>query len=67
MIVVELFLYRRRVEDRNKRLLLALLLLIAAIVPVSIAIDLVVWLGSDTYAVCGVNWLGVIPLGGYCA
>lgn len=50
----------------NKKLLVALLLLIAAIVPVSSAIDLLAWPGSDTYAVCGVNWFGVIPLGGYC-
>ena len=50
----------------NKKRLVALLLLIAAIVRVSIAIDLLVWPGSDTYAVCGVNRFGVIPLGGYC-
>ena len=66
MIVVELLLYRRWVEDMNKKRLVALLLLIAAIVRVSIAIDLLVWPGSDTYAVCGVNRFGVIPLGGYC-
>ena len=52
----------------NGRLLVALLLLIAAIVPVSIAIDLLVWPGSDdtTGSVCGIIWLGVIPVGGYC-
>ncbi len=50
----------------NGRLLVALLLLVAAMVPVSIAMDLLVWPGSDTYAVCGVDWFGVIPLGGYC-
>lgn len=50
----------------DKRLLVALLLLIAVIVPVSIAMDLLVWPGSDTYSVCGINWFGVIPVGGYC-
>jgi hypothetical protein len=66
MIVVELFLYRRWVDDMNNRLLVALLLLIAAIVPVSIAIDLLVWPGSDTKFGCHIDWVGIIPVGFYC-
>ncbi len=66
MIFVRFLLHRRYVENMNGRLLVALLLLVAAMVPVSIAVDLLVWPGSDTYSVCGVDWFGVIPLGGYC-
>ena len=66
MIVVKLLLSLRWVENMNGKLLVALLLLVAAIVPASIAMDLLVWPGSDTYAVCGVDWFGVIPVGGYC-
>ena len=57
----------------NGRLWFALLLLILAIVPVSIAVDLLVWPGSQTVSdlqdgpLCGAIWLGVIPVGAYCA
>ena len=50
----------------NKRFLVALLLLIAAIVPVSITMDLLVWPGSDTKCGCHIHWVGVVPVGGYC-
>ena len=49
--------------------MVALLLLIAAVVPVSIAVDLLVWPGDDakyTQPGCGAIWLGVLPVGGYC-
>ena len=51
----------------NKRSLVALLLLIAAIVPVSIAMDLLVWPESDyPKPGCHIHWVGVVPVGGYC-
>lgn len=50
----------------NERFLVALLLLIAAIVPASIAMDLLVWPGSDTEFGCHIHWVGVVPVGGYC-
>lgn len=52
----------------NKRFLIALLLLAVAIVPVSIAVDLLVWPGED-YPLrpgCGIIWVGIVPVGGYC-
>ena len=53
----------------NGKLLVVILLLVAAVVPVSIAVDLLVWPGSDKDygSVCGINWIGIIPMGGYCA
>ena len=48
-------------------------MLVAAVVPVSIAVDLLVWPGSQTGSdiddgsVCGIIWLGILPVGGYCA
>ena len=58
--------YRRQVENMTERSLVALLLLIAAIVPVSIAVDLLVWPGSDTEFGCHIDWVGVVPVGAAC-
>ena len=65
MIVVELLSYRRWVENVRKGLLVALLL-IAAMVPASIAVGLLVWPETYPKPGCHINWVGVIPLGGYC-
>ena len=54
------------------KLLVALLLLLFATIPVSIAVDLLVWPGSQEVDDipggdrCGTIWFGVIPVGGYC-
>lgn len=50
----------------NRRLLVALLLLIVAMVLVSIAVDLLVWPEDYPKPGCHIHWVGVIPLGGYC-
>ena len=56
-------------EDVNGKLLVVILLLVVAVVPVSIAVDLLVWPGDDKDygSVCGIIWLGILPVGGYCA
>ena len=52
----------------NGKLQIALILLVAAVIPVSIAVDLLVWPGNDREPGpgCGTIWLGVLPVGGYC-
>lgn len=51
----------------NMKLSVALLLLIAAIVPVSsIAMYLLVWGLPDPEIGCRIVWIGVLPEGGYC-
>ena len=52
----------------NGKLFVVLLLIVAAVIPVSVVVDLLVWPGNDKDygSVCGIIWLGVIPVGGYC-
>lgn len=53
----------------NGKLLIVLVLLIVAAIPASIAVDLLVWPGDDLRypeRPCGINWVGIVPLGGYC-